>query len=186
MFDFIQELNEARLYRGTSTLEGRSAEELAKISFLMIMMLEILRTEDNSFARKYGEQTLQYEQFDAMRSNATDLHNLLAVLNNQDKYDERITVNHKISVPVLQLRRYLRDISNKRKDRGLDRSLFIKLEDFFKISDSNIRQIRRFVGDWYDVSNNEKANVRKQIKNMLQGYGQQNDLLIQFKTLIKG
>lgn len=185
MFDFIQELNEARLYRGTSTLQGRSAEELAKISFLMIMMLEILRTEDAKFAVKYADQTLQYEQFEAMRTSATDLHNLLAVLNNQDDFEERITVNHNISVPVLQLRRYLRDISNKRKDRGLDRGLFIKLETFFKISDSTIKQIRRFVGDWHDVSNNEKADTRKQIKNMLQGYGQQNDLLIQFKTLIK-
>jgi hypothetical protein len=64
--------------------------------------------------------------------------------------------------------------------------MFIKLEDFFKISDSTIKQIRRFVGDWHDVSNNEKANVRKQIKNILQVYGQQNDLLIQFKHTIHG
>jgi hypothetical protein len=186
MLDFIQELNEARLYRGASTLEGRSAEELAKITYMMIMMLEILRTEDPTFVKKYVEDTLGYENFESMRSTATDLHNLLAVLNKQDKYADRIRVNHNISVPVLQLKRYLRDITANQKDRGLDRTLFMKLENFFKISDSQVKQTRRFVGDWADVSPNEKATVRKQIKNFLQAYGQQNDLLIQFKRTIHG
>jgi hypothetical protein len=62
----------------------------------------------------------------------------------------------------------------------------MKLENFFKISDSQVKQTRRFVGDWADVSPNEKATVRKQIKNFLQSYGQQNDLLIQFKRTIHG
>lgn len=184
MLDLIQELVEARLYRGTSTLEGKTAEEIAKISFLMIMMLEILRFEDSKLVSKYVADTLQYEQFDSMRSSASDLHNLLAVLNNQDKYKERIKVNHNISVPVLQLRRYLRDISANSKDRSLDRTFFTKLENFFKITDSNFKQIRRYVGDWHLVSDNEKNKIRKQIKNFLQNYGQQNDLLIDFKKTI--
>jgi hypothetical protein len=186
MLDFLQELKEARLYRGADTLQGKSADELAKITYAMIMILEILRHEDNKFAKKYVDDTIGYENFSAMRSNATDLHNLLSVLNNQSDYENKITVNHNISVPVLQIKRWMRDISSGHKDKGLDRTLFMKLESFFKISDSQLKQIRRSVGDWNDTSTNEKSVVRKQIKNFLQGHGQQNDLLIQIKHYIHG
>ena len=184
MFEFFEELKEARMYRGTDTLQGKSAEELAKITYMMIMMLEILRTEDSEYVRKYVDNTIGYENFTHMRSNATDLHNLITVLNNQDNYSGRIKPNFNISVPVLQLRRYMRDISAGHKDRGLDRTLFMKLETFLKISDSQAKQIRRFVGDWNQTSEGEKNTIRKQIKNFLQNYGQQNDLLIQFKHKI--
>jgi hypothetical protein len=184
MLDFIQELNEARLYRGTDTLKGKTADDLSKVAFLMIMMLEILRHEDKSYASTYVHDTISYENFESMRSSASDLHNLLAVLNHQEKYEEKIKTNLSISVPVLQIKRYLRDIENHRFDHGQDRSFFLKLEDFLKISDSKVKSIRRVVGDWKDNSHGEKDIIRHQIKNLIQASGQQSDILQKFKTLL--
>jgi hypothetical protein len=182
-FSFIQELNEARLYKGADTLRGKSAEELARIAYLMIMMLEILRHEDNKYAQQYVKDTIAYENFDAMRSNATDLHNLLAVLNNQTKFENKITINPQIAVPVLQLKRYLRDLGAGRKEKSQDRQVLKVLENYFKISDSNYKEIRRDAGDWEMVSRAGKTAVRQHIKNYLSNMSQQNDIFTHFKIV---
>jgi len=181
-FAFLQELTEARMYRGRDTLRGKTADELGRVAYLMIMMLEILRTEDKSFAKKYSLNTLGAANFVGLRNSASDLHNILAVLNNQGSYADRIITNSNISVPTLQIRRYLRDIENDRKQIGLDRSFFKKLDEYFKISDSSLKEIRRVAADWHYASSTEKGTIRRQIKNLLQATNHQNDLLIHFRT----
>lgn len=184
MLDLLQELLEARMYRGADTLKGKTATELSHIAYLMIMMLEIMRTEDPKFARNYVTSSIAYENFEAMRNNATDLHNLLSVLNNQDKFEERIEVNHNISVPVLQIKRYFRDIVSGNKEPGLDKQLFLKLENFFKISNPAYKHVRRSVGDWNSCSKSEKSSIRNELKTMMQNTSQQNDIFVQFKNLV--
>jgi hypothetical protein len=184
-FEFFQEMNEARLFKDADTLYNKSADEIAKITFLMFMMLEILRHEDQSFAKSYVAKTIWYEGFDAMRSSASDLHNLLAVLNHQEKYEGKIKQNKAISVPLLQIKRYLRNIENGRHEHAQDRSFFKSLEEYFKLTDSTVRQIRRVVGDWKDASTTEKRNFRYQIKNLIP-VSQRNDLVIQFRNKLQG
>lgn len=183
MLEFIKELAEARIYKGTDILKGKSAVELAKLAYFMIMIIEILRWEDKSFAQQYVRATISYENFDAMRSNATDLHNLLAVLNNQDKFSGKIKTDAHISVPVLQLKRYLRDVESGKKDPGLDRAFLKSLEKFFKISDSAMREIRRDVADWNQGSASGKATTRNYIKNHVGMANLQTDLVLHFKNV---
>jgi hypothetical protein len=183
---FLQELAEARMYKNRDTLQGKTAEELAKGMFLMIMMLEILRKEDSSFAKRYSINTQWNQDFRSLRLQASDLHNIITVLSNQDQFADKIAVNKAISPPILQLKHYFRDIENDRKDRGWDRAFFKKLEEFLKINDSACREVRRAVADWHMNSDNEKHTVRYQIKNLLLPTNQQNDLLLHFKNKLQG
>lgn len=184
MFDLIQELTEARMFKGSDTLVGKSAEDVAKMAFSMLMMLEIIRNEDERWAKSYVNKTMPYTNFDSMRTSASDLHNLLAVLNNQDKYSARIKTNPRISVPVLGIRRYFREVEAGRKERGIDRSLFISIEDYFKITDSNLKKIRRNVADWWMVSDGEKQSTKRLLKNILQSTSHQADIYVHFKNTI--
>jgi hypothetical protein len=179
---FLQELVEARMYRNASTLSGKTAKELARVAYLMFMMLEILRHEDKQFAKRYSVETMWYDNFASMKSTASDLHNVLAVLSNQDKYAGKIKTDATIAVPILQIRKYLRDIENDRKEKGVDRALFKTLSEFLKVSDSDLRELRMYVADWDQTSITEKRKLRLQIKNLLQATNHQNDLLIQFRT----
>ena len=181
-FSFLQELTEARMYRNTTTLSGKKATELAKVAFLMFMMLEILRYEDKSFAKRYSIDSIGYDSFESLKGSATDLHNVLAVLANQSKYANKITTDFNVAVPVLQIRKYLRDIENDRKDKGWDRAFFKTLSEFLKITDSDLREMRIWVGDWLQASATEKRKLRLQIKNILQATNPQNDLLVHFRT----
>jgi hypothetical protein len=181
-FSFLQELTEARMYRNTTTLSGKKATELAKVAFLMFMMLEILRHEDKSFAKRYSLDSMWYDNFASLKSSSTDLHNVLSVLANQSKYADKITTDFTIAVPTLQIRKYLRDIENDRKDRGWDRAFFKTLSEFLKITDADLKEMRIWVGDWLHASATEKRKLRLQIKNLLQATNHQNDLLVHFRT----
>lgn len=182
MLDFLHEISEARLFKNKDTLYGKSAEELATFAYLMIMMLEILRNTDKDYAKKYAINCLAYENFDGMRANASDLHNVLAVLNHQDKYEGKLTPNANISVPALQIKRYLRDIENGRKEPSTDRQLFMTVETYFKLKDSRLKQMRRDVGDWHLNSDAEKATIQKTIKNYMSTMTLSSDIFAHFKS----
>lgn len=181
---FLQELTESRLFKNRDTLYGKTAEDLAKYAYIMFMMLEVLRLEQFKWAKKYAVDTLVYENFDAMRTSATDLHNVLAVLNNQKEYEDKIDIDLNVSVPVFHIKRYLRDIQNHRKYPSQDRQFFMSLETFLKIHDSKLRQLRRDVGDWDQNSKADKAAIHKMIKNYISasstGIPVTSDLYTQF------
>ncbi len=181
--EFVNELTEARMYKGEDTLKGKDVNDLATAAYLMLLMVEVLRSDDSDYVKDYAAKTIQYENFSALRSSATDLHNLLAVINNQNDYEESIKLNPNVSVPVLQLRRYLRDISAGKKQLGLDKELFLTLERFLGIKDSALKHIRRTVTDWQQSSKMERSSIRKQLKNFTPIAATQSDLLIYFRNL---
>jgi hypothetical protein len=182
-FSFIKELTEARMFRNRDSLGSKTAADLAKISFLSLLALEIMRTLNPSYAKKYAIDTISYENFKSMRNNANDLYNLLSVLNNQTDYAGKIQSDPTVSIPALQIKRYLRDIENTRKDKSLDRQFFYKLESFLRITDSEYKELRRNVVDWNMNSSAEKRNVIRSIKHEMNKLSLQLDLLQQFKTL---
>jgi len=183
-FSFLNDLTEARMFRNTTTLAGKSAKDLADVVFLSFMMLEILRIEDNAYAKRYANNTIWDNTFSSMKSSATDLHNLIAVLSNQTKYSSKIKADAGVNVPTIQIRKYLRDIENNRKDRGWDRAFFKTLGEFLKISKGELKQMRVVVADWNRSSTTEKQKIRLQIKNLLHPSNFQNDLLTHFRTTL--
>ena len=184
MLDFINEIAESRIYRNADGLKGKTAEDIARIAFLTVMMLEVLRTVSKASAKSYAQKTLPFQSFKGMRTSATDLHNLLVALANQDEYENKIKTNYNINVPGLQFKRYLRDVDNGYKNIPMDRNFFLELERYFKISDSNLKDIRRHVMDWHRTSDAEKRTVVRKIKQLANAITIQNDLYQTFKTKV--
>lgn len=181
MLDFIQELTESRMYKGSDTLRGKSASELAKATYLMILILEILRKEDIKYAQDYAQKTLAYDDFDHMRTNATDLHNLISVLTHQDAYASRMKEDKRISMPTLQTKRHLRDMIRGVYVKQMVLQYLMSVEKFLKIDDSLLKQMRRQVGEWQVISDREKREVKRKIKSVLAGMNQWNDIYTHFK-----
>lgn len=180
MLEFIEEIKEARMFRSRETLNGKTAEELGQLLYIMFLMVEIMRNEQTKWTKDYIDNTMADEQFTSMRSNSTDLHNIIAVLANQDKFSTKIASNTKISPPLLQIKRYFRDIINDRKSQGNDRAFFKNLEDFLKIKNSTLKHLRRTVADWTQSSTTEKHTVKVELKNIVKPTNYQNDLVIKF------
>ena len=181
MVNFIQELTEGRVFKDGSTVRGKSAESIADLVFLMILTLEVIRHENKKLAKDYADQILKWQEFNSMKSSANDLYNLIAVLDNQDKYDVFIDTNRSIAIPKLQLFRYLRDLVRNTDSHNLDRQFLIALEDFLKVS--NYKSYRRTVGDWTIASPTERQNVVTMLKRELNSKASQTDIYQIFKSL---
>lgn len=184
MLEFIQEISEARLFKDSDTLKGKTAKDLTKITFLTIMMLEILRTADSKYAKQYASNTNSSNNFSAMNPGRTDLHNLLVVLTHQDKFSDKIETDSNIFVPLIQVKHYLNNVADGHKDIGVDRRLFKKLEDSLLIKDNNLKNIRREVADWLQTSQFEKDIILTTIKQLANSLAQQNDIYQHFKNSV--
>jgi len=178
----IQELTEARIFYNADTLKGKSAAMIAELSFTMILALEMLRQVDAAFALKYAEKTYKYQDFEKMYNGATDLYNLLVVLENQDDYADHIITDSSISFPKLQFKRYLRDIMLKRVDNAADRTFLFKLEGCFKINDTFLKTVRRAIVDWDDVDDDEKKHLKSLLDNKFRKLAQYVDINMTFNS----
>lgn len=158
---FFQDLVESRLFKDGTSFKGKSAEQIAELTFLCFMLLEILRYEDKGDAKSYVEDTYKFKNFEAVKSSGTDLHNLISVLNNQDRYDVYINSNSSISIAPQQLRRYLLGFSGQ-SDHYFNRSFLIKLEGYLQVS--KYKTMRRIVADWKDSTNSDKYGVLMMLK----------------------
>lgn len=185
---FIQEeLVEARMFFGPKDLKNRSAEEIASIVFLMIMMLEVIRSQDKSWAANYASQTLTYNTYESMHYSATDLGNLLAVLNNQNTFSAYMKTESNISIPLFQINRYLNSVkSGSNSGHSDDIILFWRLEDYLRLySKSLLRQIRRDVGNWGDLSYKDKNQLILILRREFDKYSSSVDIYLHFKQSFK-
>ena len=168
MFDFIKrEIVESRLFRSPISLQGHSATELAHTLYMSLLVIELIRHDDESTARQYCAQTIKWGDFDHMRSGSTDVGNIISVLDNQDDYEDRMKTNFDISAPILQIKTYMRGVWTGSFQHGRDRQFFMNLETALRISDSTFYQVRRTILDWPTANRQERnfaiSNIRREL-----------------------
>jgi hypothetical protein len=168
MFDFIKtEVIESRMFRTPLSFERTSAHDLARILYVGLLTIELMRHDDESTARTYCAQTIKWGDFDHMRSATTDLGNIIVALSNQSDYEDRMNINLNISAPVLQIKTYLRGVWMMSFQHGRDRQFFMNLETALGISDSSLYQVRRTVLDWPTANASERhfaiSNMRREL-----------------------
>lgn len=183
--EFINSLTESRLYRNADTLDGKTATDLSKVLFLMVLTVEMLRFGEEKFVKDYARKTIQYGDFNHMRVSCTDLGNLASVLSNQDYYSDKIQTDFEISVPLLQFKTYLRGVRDEDSIHSNDRNFFLKLEKYLKITDSKYKNFRRIIGDWEKMSKGERNSIITSIKQEYNSLAQNNDLIVYFKDHYK-
>ena len=184
---FIKELIEARMFYGPDDLKNKSAKQIAEIIYLMFIMLEVIRHYKPNYTANYAVDTLKYNTYENMNYAGTDLGNLLAVLNNQDTFKAYIKSESNIAIPLFQINRYLRDLSSKStSSHSDDVSFFWRLEDFLKLySNSLLRQLRRDVGNWKDLTRANKEQIYLILRREFDKHSSSVDMYLWYKTNLK-
>jgi len=180
---FIEELTEARLFRYESELKGKSVSELAKILFLNLLMLEILRIVDPYYVQKYSKDTFHYGSFKGIRSYATDLHNLIAALTDWE-VRIRLSNDNGISVPMMALKRYFQELAIGNRgpvQQSQDRSLFYQLQSDLRVQEGVVSHVRRALTNLYDIEPNELMDMAERISRMLDSMGTFTDVHWHYK-----
>jgi len=184
-FEFIKnELTEARLLRNEQNLP-KTADTLINSLYLHVLTLEILRHENPAVAKNYAKRTLQYQNFDKIRTSATDLHNQLAVLTNKDLYHDKIRIPAESNIPFLQTKQYLKHLVSERYDNGFSRQYLYKLQRFLGPVDAQLVSARRAVQDWPSLDENERKGALALLKRNYLLHSRRSDLYGDFESVYK-
>jgi hypothetical protein len=163
--DLITELVESRMFRSERSISTIPPRQLAEYFYVALLYLNALRYEKSNGAKSYAQSTLRYNEFDSVKSSATDLYNLAAgALKNQQ-------------FPELGFKRWLHDIIAEREDTRQDYTLFTKFEDVLKIDSSGIRGLRRISIYYNEYSAAAKKNFWVTMNRYLSTHMRTIDLL---------
>ena len=143
-----------------------------------------------AFASDYASKTLLYGVFKGFRSSATDLYNLLAILQDPNQINLEKLKHHssneivaqRIHMPALQTKSYLRDLAMGKINEDKDRQFFFKLDKGLYITNSDYSAIRRLACDWHRLDNRQRKLAMTRLLLALRHMGS-SDILKQLEHL---
>jgi len=183
MMEFIQkEIIEARVFRSGRDVEGLP-QKIADTTYQHFLAFNIMRYEITEWAAEYAGKVLIYQNFDLIRNNACDFNNLIAAVNNPEKYLQSDKSHY--NVPFMQLRRWFREVNNKEFDLLFDRRIFLQLEEGLKQNNGQIKQIRRYVTDWKITEPQDRKFAARMLYKMLYNSSYNDDMVTKFRALCK-
>jgi hypothetical protein len=117
-----------------------------------------------------------------MHYSATDLGNLIAVLNNQDDFADKIKANPRVNIPLFAINRYLSDTRSGSISPNDDATFFYRLEDYLRLySNSVFRKLRRDVGDWRNLNFPDRVQIVTLLRREFDKRATNVDLYLWFK-----
>lgn len=165
-FEFIrEELHEARYIRRPQDVTGDSSYNIAETFYEHLLALQQLRYENPALASEYAKDTYRFMNFRDIKTGGTDLHNLAAILNNQQKYKDRIADVGDVYFDELRFKRYLRNVIDGKADKSMDRTMFYKMQRDLNIRNSFLRNARRILVDYDSATPQERKQVATRLMN---------------------
>ena len=155
---FLQYVAEGRVVRKQSDLNRYTFHEITERIYLSFLTLALLKnfSQTRGFVKTYSTQTLNYGSFDKVRSSGNDLYNMLAVVSGDPAIVQKLAnpnaamaMRQRQTVPVLAVRRYLRDLKN-------DYQFLTSLETALGISNPDYKNLRRTISDYASLDNRRK------------------------------
>lgn len=184
-FEFIKELNEAKLFKNPTKLGNTSVGEMADSFFNAILGLQVLKNTDPAAAKKYAQQTLSYGNLNGWRSSGSDLHNMAHTLLNTRRYSDKLDIDRVVTLPELQFKTYLKNIANSKNDRDFDRNFLLTLQQRLGVNNSGLKSARRLIGDWDKAYPEEQQLAATRVYMGMNKDLQQSDMYTPFARSVK-
>ena len=155
---FLQYVSEGRVVRRQSDLQRYTFQEITERIYLAFLTLTLLQNfkQTQGFVQNYARDTLTYGTFDRVRTTSNDLHNMLAVVAGDPEITKKLAnknvamaLRQRQTVPVLALRRYLRDFKNAF-------GFLTSLERSLGITNMDYKTLRRSIADYPALDNKRK------------------------------
>lgn len=172
---FLKYVSEGRVVRRQSDLQRYTWDEIAERIYLSFLTLTILNyfKQTQGFVKQYANQTLAYGVFDRIRSTSNDLYNMMCIVAGDPAITKKLAnsnqaeaMRQRASVPVMALRRYLRDFRNSY-------SVLTKLESSLRINNVDYKNLRIAIADYPNLNNTSKkittTRLLQALKSKLSG-----------------
>lgn len=171
--EFLQQLDEGRALNRTKQLDRLDVEEILRLLFLELGAVVLFQHEHA--AQVYAKTTLDGGAFHRWRMFGTDLYNAATALNSSE-YRSRLNVSRGvINVPLLQ--KILRDAAAGHA-KSTDYAKFtLDAQRSFDVSSSILGGIRRRVGDFEHLNDDQKKMLLSDMGRYYAPYGNKSDML---------
>lgn len=178
-FEFIKDLGEARIFRNPTKLPNVSAGTVAENFFNAALALQIMKYENPKAAAAYAQRTMA-GGLDGWRSSGSDFNNMAEILKNPDRYGDRVKFDRRVSVPTMQMKTWLRNMSQSKYDANLDRKFFLALQRQLGVRSPGLIGARRVVADWERSVGNERTQAISRVHRGMSHDLRQSDLYTPF------
>jgi len=182
--NFLQELNESRLYKRLGQLEGRDVNYIAERLFEHLLALQIFANEKPNLAAKYAETIMKQQHFDGFRTSQPDLYNLITLIIKQDQYSHILTTDHKINIPELRLRRNLLAIARQDFNNNDFSYMMMMLQRKFKQLPGQLIELRRQISNWKNLAPGDQKTAVRRLLMQMRERGMQSDFYMHLSRLL--
>tara|TARA_B100000809_G_C14962472_1_gene467914 strand:+ start:157 stop:888 length:732 start_codon:yes stop_codon:yes gene_type:complete len=184
--EFIKNIFESRALRNAKQI-NMSAEEVAEAVFMNVLSLQAMRHDPNSmkFAADYAKKTLAYPGFDNIRTTGTDLHNWVAILNQPERYADKIGPMGRASMPTLQLKNYLRQVASGKVNPNFDKQFLMSLEQKLGVRNAQYSATRRLLSDWNRLYGSERKMGATRLLQAMRAKSARSDLRTPYETFVR-
>jgi hypothetical protein len=162
---FVNTLSESRLFRTKKMANDVNINDAADLVFVHFLILNIFN-KDYDFAPLAGDiasRTMSYRNFDYFRTNGTDMYMALNRLMGKDNDigdDEKDEIaKGRLMLQKPDILRFLLHYSNNRSDSSFEQRYLLRYQRNLNVQDGMLKSVRRLVGDWDNLSQNQRALV---------------------------
>jgi hypothetical protein len=161
----VNSLSESRLFRSKKMANDVNINDAADLVFCHFLVLNIFN-KDYDFAplaSDVASRTMVFRNFDYFRTNGTDMYMALNRLMGKDNDigdDERDSIaTQRLTLVKADILRFLLHYSNNRSDTSFEQRYLLRYQKNLNVQDGMLKSVRRLVGDWDNLSQNQRALV---------------------------
>ena len=169
MMDFIKEIHEARMIRGSNDTKSLTYSDCCEKLFLCVCILEVMRhdADNDSFVKNYAANSFDSNNYNNFKINKTDLHNFIYFVTGDSAAMDKLKdpgaakkLRRKTDLPELQLTSHLIDLKhNPRNSRINGYEILTKLQKSLYQQTSEYNLLRRALANYTKITLQQRKEI---------------------------
>lgn len=189
-YSFLQELDEAKMFRTRDQITNKGARGLSDHLFVSLLSLYAM-SNDYSYApiaSTYAAKTMQLGNFNRPSPSSTDLYQTIFSLQRPGEFfaDTKDTMlMDKVNVDTNKIKRFILGVKQGNVTSAQASQFFFKLERDLKIQSPKLRAARRLIQDWETLSTTQRQLATTQLMQHYRLNGRRSDMMPLFSSFAK-
>lgn len=193
--DWIPQLYESRLFRSSTALSKRNAEEIKNIAYLYFCALTIMREEFDTgvFVQDYFTDTFaKGMMFKHVMKADTDLYWALYIIHNNKadlldpkKQEENEFELERISLPISQMKIYVKNSIKGTGTVAMSRSFFMSLTKQLRITNADYKNLGMLSANWLNLGNQQRSVLCTRLLYALKKHARISEIYPEFEDFVK-
>ena len=192
--EFLQDLCEGKLFgSGKSNLQYYTGKDITEFVFMQLLGIQIMKYETGALpeVQKYVKGIGNLMNYNYWRSGKNELYLMFHLLVGKYSHEQRLLLSGRDSMEFLDktrvntqnLARYFRMVVAGRFSVGFDRRFMLEMERGLRITDGNLKIIRRIASSWDIQSYTTKKVTLTRLLQLFRSKCRRSELLPYLESL---